>query len=227
MISSREAILDRIKAALKTPSEISVFDGNIDEKINKGINSVTPKELRPLWSQFENELTAIAGEFHSVKNVNEAADVVAMFMNESRFQRIGISKEAICSEVARVVQTKFSEIEIIYPDKLGYEERKKEYSITEVAIVHPAFAVADIASLVFLYDQTGTTYPHFLCDNTFAVVYESQIVANQFDLFGKIDRVQAKNMVFVTGPSRTADIEKVLVLGAHGPRKLVVLRIEE
>ena len=31
--------------------------------------------------------------------------------------------------------------------------------------------------------------------------------------------------VFVTGPSRTADIEKILILGAHGPKRLVVLLV--
>ena len=31
--------------------------------------------------------------------------------------------------------------------------------------------------------------------------------------------------VFITGPSRTADIEKILILGAHGPKRLVVLLV--
>ena len=33
------------------------------------------------------------------------------------------------------------------------------------------------------------------------------------------------NVYFITGPSRTADIEKVLVLGAHGPKRLVTLLV--
>ncbi len=226
-MSSREAILNRIKDALKTPSEICTAEDGIERKIKIGIDSITPKDKAGLWSQFEKELIAISGEFYSVKNVDGVAEIVSKFLNEAKYRRLGISKEEICSDVAKIIQKKSGAVEIVLPDVLTYERRKREYSITEASVVHPAFAVADIGSLVFPYAQTGTTYPHFLCDNAFAVVFQNQIVANQFELFEKMDPAETKNMVFITGPSRTADIEKVLVLGAHGPRKLVVLKIEE
>lgn len=226
-MSSREEILNRIKNGLKTPSEIPTVGVDIDRKIEDGIASITPKNIAGLWAQFQNELETISGEFHPVKSINEAAEVISEFLDESKSHRIGISRETICRDVADAVRKESNSVEIISPDELTHEERKREYAITEVAIVHPAFAVADIGSLVFPYDQTGTSYPHFLCDNTFVIVRQSQIVANQFELFRKMDPERTKNMVFVTGPSRTADIEKVLVLGAHGPRRLVVLKIEE
>jgi hypothetical protein len=57
------------------------------------------------------------------------------------------------------------------------------------------------------------------------VIQGDKVVASQFELFGKIPPADARDMFMVAGPSRTADIEKVLVLGAHGPRRLVVIFI--
>ena len=226
-MNGRQAILNKIRDAVKIPSEIKSVNNNLDDAIKKGIASVTPKSKDELWAQFKKELETINGEFYSVTNISQVVDIIAKLLTDSKFDRVGISKEYICHDIAERIQRKIQTLQIISPEKLDYEKRKKEFAVTEAAIVNPVFAVADIGSLVFLYDQTGTTYPHFLCDNTFVIINQNQIVANQFDLFENLDQSKTKNMVFVTGPSRTADIEKVLVLGAHGPRKLAVIVYSE
>lgn len=222
-MNGRHAILDKIKEALNSPSGITELNKDLDERINNGINLVTPQSKDDLWRQFKMELEAIAGEFYKVKNIGEAAEIISVFLTELNLNRIGISKEKICLDIAHEIEKKIQTVKIISCENFGYEERKKEFAVTEVSIVHPSYAVADVGSLVFLYDLTGTSYPHFLCDNTFVIINTNQIVANQFELFEKLDSNISRNMVFVTGPSRTADIEKVLVLGAHGPRKLIVI----
>ena len=41
------------------------------------------------------------------------------------------------------------------------------------------------------------------------------------------DPAQRGEFVIVTGPSRTADIEKILILGVHGPKRLVVILVDK
>ncbi|MPN41850.1 Lactate utilization protein C [bioreactor metagenome] len=50
------------------------------------------------------------------------------------------------------------------------------------------------------------------------------------DAFGLLQRKYADNypslISFITGPSRTGDIERILVLGAHGPKRLTILCVD-
>lgn len=63
------------------------------------------------------------------------------------------------------------------------------------------------------------------------VAREQQIAATleeAFDATLKTSGTQDPSMItIITGPSRTADIEKTLVLGAHGPCRLVVILVRE
>ena len=129
-----------------------------------------------------------------------------------------------------LIAEKIKEIDLeftyISATDLKGNHRKDELAKIPVALVKASFAVADIGSLIFPYDENGTSLPHFLSDCVIALVERSQLLSNQFELLKKIDIEKSKNMVFVAGPSRTADIEKVLVLGAHGPRRLIVIVID-
>jgi L-lactate dehydrogenase complex protein LldG len=70
--------------------------------------------------------------------------------------------------------------------------------------------------------------PAALAPKLFVVVDSGQLLASldEFftDSFGNTD---ASNLFLITGPSRTADIEKQLVKGVHGPKEIVVLFINQ
>jgi L-lactate dehydrogenase complex protein LldG len=223
-MNSKEKILNKITAALRTKSELREPVGNIENEISTSLRSITPQDNGALWEQFKTELEKIAGEYKSFSSIEDASRFVIETLTDLKINAVGIDNSATAVEM----QNKLAEANIaaVKATELTPADRKKILAEINCSIVGPAFAVADIGSIVFTMDDVGTSYPHFLCDNTIAIIKKDRITANQFELFDKIDPEKAKNMFFVTGPSRTADIEKVLVLGAHGPRKLIVIAID-
>ncbi len=222
MNSNREKILSNIREALRTSSNLPDMPEDIDEKLVEKLKAVTPPDLEGRREQFRQELELVSGEYYWVNSTKEVALIISDILQENRYEELAVTDESLCQEIAEVIVNQLKEVRIVRPSEMGYPERKNRLAQVDAALVKAAFAVADIGSLVFPYDNTGTSLPHFLSDCIFVIVEEKDLVSNQFELFEKISPEKAKNMVFMTGPSRTADIEKVLVLGAHGPRRLIV-----
>ncbi|HSG63118.1 MAG TPA: LUD domain-containing protein, partial [Pseudomonadales bacterium] len=65
----------------------------------------------------------------------------------------------------------------------------------------------------------------FICENLILALPESQLVANLHQAADKIGLAQGEFGVFIAGPSKTADIEQALVVGAHGACSLNVYLI--
>jgi L-lactate dehydrogenase complex protein LldG len=56
-----------------------------------------------------------------------------------------------------------------------------------------------------------------------ALVREATLLPDLGALLARIDPRRARYLALVTGPSRTADIERVLTIGVHGPKRLVIV----
>ena len=91
-------------------------------------------------------------------------------------------------------------------------------------------AIAETGSLVMLSGPETPTTLNFTPDDMIAVLHRRDIVAHQEEVWQRIRRERKalpRTINLVSGPSRTADIEQVVQLGVHGPRRVHVILVEE
>ncbi|MDR1562017.1 MAG: lactate utilization protein [Dysgonamonadaceae bacterium] len=98
-----------------------------------------------------------------------------------------------------------------------------EFEKIEIAIFEGAFGVAENAS-IWLEDQV---LPHrilpFITRHLVLLLDSSNIVPTMHEAYGRIRLADTGYGVFISGPSKTADIEQSLVYGAHGAVRLTVI----
>ena len=100
------------------------------------------------------------------------------------------------------------------------------------AVSHAFAAVAETGTLVLVSGADNPTTLNFLPDVHIVVVNASD-VASDFETVMALLRgrfgagVMPRTVNMITGPSRSADIEQTLILGAHGPRKLHIIVVGE
>lgn len=99
-----------------------------------------------------------------------------------------------------------------------------------VSVQHGYAAIAETGTLMLPSAPQRPTTLNLLADTEIVVLRASRIAGAYEDAW---DRLRAelgampRNVMLVTGPSRSADIEQTLELGAHGPRRLHVVLVED
>ena len=99
----------------------------------------------------------------------------------------------------------------------------------DVNAVSTAFAgIAETGTLALVSGPDNPTTLNFLPDNHIIVLPREVLEADYESVFAKLRAAYGKGgaprtLNFITGPSRSADIEQTLLLGAHGPRRLHIV----
>jgi len=101
-----------------------------------------------------------------------------------------------------------------------------------VGLSHAAYGVAETGSLIMTSGSENPTTLNFLPESHIVIIHSKDIVgdyetahANIRKHYGKGRMPRTVNMI--TGPSRSADIEQKLLLGAHGPRSLHIIVVDD
>jgi L-lactate dehydrogenase complex protein LldG len=93
----------------------------------------------------------------------------------------------------------------------------------DLAVVKGNFAVAENGAIWMKNPDNKHRALYFIAQNIVIVIDEKEILNNMHEAYEKINFTNAGYGVFISGPSKTADIEQSLVIGAHGPKSGYVI----
>jgi len=110
------------------------------------------------------------------------------------------------------------------------EQEKEGSDLTSISIAFGG--IAETGTLALVSGKENPTHLNFLPDHHIVVLQASEIVSDYERLLRKLRMVYGKGLMprtvnFITGPSRSADIAHTLLLGAHGPRRLHIIVVND
>ena len=207
---AREQILQKIRSGLKK-SEFKTFEG---ESLTNLEIYITPDKA--LIEIFEDELTKINGEFISCNNNAELVEILKKIHAERNLS-VCYSPDHNYLEIIKETGIPFSE-EFVNPDAIKSGISGCEFLVARFGSVMVSSALAG-ARRIFSFPEI-----HIV------IAKEDQLVLEIEEALDGISHRYGDNLpsqiTNITGPSRTADIEKTLILGAHGPKQLIVIVVK-
>ena len=156
-----------------------------------------------LVEQFSTVLTTIGGSVIPLNNLQEVSDYIATQFN---------GKGRIIStlpELAAVTES-------------GWENKDPhDFETVDLAVIKAHFGVAENAALWITEELMQQRIVPFICQQLAVVVSAQTLVPSMHHAYDRIGDADYGFGTFIAGPSKTADIEQSLVLGAHGPKSMI------
>ena len=222
MKNSREEILYRIRKGLKgTSTPMREEKGYREEALE--VTDQIKKTRKELKKQFAEELSKVNTTVIEANNNNKVIKSLKNFVQENEIRSFSIWESEYLKEINLKQELKNTDLKLITA------KNKNRIAESELGITEVDYAIADTGTLVLLTNKNQPRTVSLLPPVHLAIVRPENLVRNISDLFiilkSKLQEgAQISScMTFITGPSRTADIELNLTLGVHGPKELYVL----
>ncbi|MEX0883414.1 MAG: LUD domain-containing protein [Cyclobacteriaceae bacterium] len=97
----------------------------------------------------------------------------------------------------------------------------------EVAILEGIWGVAENAAIWLPEENLIHRVLPFIAQHLIVLLKKSRVMGNMHEVYKAIDVAASGYGVFIAGPSKTADIEQSLIIGAHGPRSMTVFLLDD
>lgn len=159
--------------------------------------------------KFIDVLAGIGGDVHIIKDVTEIPP---------HFEEFVKNDQLIVSCVDGVFDDKFDLSTVSDPHEL---------EDVDLAVLPGVLGVSENGAIWVTDEHVPQRVTFFLTQHLCLVLPKSMVMSNMHEAYEHIDPAARTFGTFISGPSKTADIEQSLVKGAHGSRTLKVFLIED
>ena len=136
--------------------------------------------------------------------------------------RLSPKAQRVANTVATLSGTELLPGKVFNPDEA---DEPAQLNGTDVAIIESQLGVAENACC-WIEQQVRYRAIYFIAETLVIVLRKADVVNNMHEAYSRIDnKSNVPFACFISGPSKTADIEQALVFGAHGAKEVTVILI--
>lgn len=176
-----------------------------------------------LYERFKTKMEAVSGECYRVKTLKEAEELVTKLLKTKGVETVALVDSPLMSGLNLTELLPLSGVTV-------YKDRYQEVTPTVGAgITEMRWAIAELGTLV----QYAADVNERLC-SAFTPIHIALVQTSSLlpDIMKALSVIHSEPQIpgfvgFVTGPSRTSDIERVLTIGVHGPEQLLAVFVDE
>ena len=225
---ARAAMRAVIRAALGTgdlPDSTATHPG---EFASRGLSQAA--EITDLQQRFAAELVALGGEVHQADSVDRVVAIIAgLLAAEGSTEVLAWDDEALpLPGVGAALERAGFIVHRQRPADARNPERRAAWAGAGVGLTGAAACLAQTGSLVVVSGPGRGRLASLLTPIHVALVSRASMAHSLPELLARQPALATSgtNMVCITGPSRTADIEHHLIRGVHGPRQVHVIFVD-
>jgi L-lactate dehydrogenase complex protein LldG len=219
-VSARDEVMANIRRSLGVTGDEAPRRAAVAERISKAPAGIVPArgqgDPQAMRATFCAEAERASASLAEVGDASEIPGEIARFLRDNNLPAtIRMGEDSRLSALPWSVST----LEVLVGPSDGHDPNGLSAALA---------AVAETGTLALASGPDNPTTINFLPDNHIVVVEAADIVGDLESVWRKLRGAYGKGTMprtlnLITGPSRSADIEQTLLLGAHGPRRLHIV----
>lgn len=222
-------VLDEVRRALgrsstAAPAPLELF-----------VEARSEVDASQVVARFTDEALAVRASVYFLNRADEAIERIGEICADQGATEVALSGAAIFDQIGLASALTARGISTITGNQLSSEHEKLVARLANcgVGVTASDYAIAETGTIVLSCDEQHALLVSLLPPVHIAVLRSSQIVASLDDVITRVNQERTgrsdacRSVSFITGPSRTSDVELTLSIGVHGPKELHVIIIED